>query len=148
MNGLRLLWSRVYAIPASCYPPVTPQVCPTDEPSGRGLPLGHRNIPATRALGEQRTRRIGLSAPRKARITLSQGPCEAEKNLRILTGLERAYGSEKAKSVLEQAISIFHASNPHAENNPELYELFENGQVDQALEMFGASWYIGRPKLE
>lgn len=79
---------------------------------------------------------------------LSQGPREAEKNLRILTGLERAYGSEKAKSVLEQAISIFHVANPHAENNPELYELFENGQVDQALEMFGANWVIGRPRID
>ena len=148
MNGLRLLWSRVYSIPASCYPPMTPQVCPTDEPSGRGLPLGHRSIPATRALGEQRTRRIGLSAPRKARITLAQGPHEAAKNIRILSGLERAYGSEKAKSVLEQASSIFHAVNPHAENSPELYELFENGQVDQALEMFGAQWVIGRPRIE
>jgi hypothetical protein len=93
-------------------------------------------------------RRIALSAPRKARITLSQGPREAEKNLRILSGLERAYGSEKAKSVLEQAISIFHVTNPLAENNPELYELFENGQVDQALEMFGANWVIGRPKID
>jgi len=64
-----------------------------------------------------------------------------------LTGLERAYGSEKAKSVLEQAISIFHVVNPYAENTPELYELFENGQVDQALEYFGASpWVIGRIK--
>jgi hypothetical protein len=102
--------------------------------AARARPLGHK------------TRRIALSAPRKARI--SQGPREAEKNLRILSGLERAYGSERAKSVLEQAITIFHASNPHAENMPELYELFENGQVDQALEMFGATpWVIGRVKV-
>jgi hypothetical protein len=70
------------------------------------------------------------------------------KNLRILQGLERAYGFEKAKSVLEQATSIFHVTNPNAENTPELYELFENGQVDQALEMFGANWVIGRVKLD
>jgi hypothetical protein len=65
-----------------------------------------------------------------------------------MQGLERAYGPDKAKSVLEQATSIFHVTNPHAENTPELYELFENGQVDQALEMFGANWVIGRPKIE
>jgi len=93
-------------------------------------------------------RRIGLSAPKKARITLSQGPREAAKNIRILSGLERAYGAEKAKSILEQAVSIFHVANPHAENNPELYELFENGQIDQALEMFGTSWVIGRPRID
>ena len=78
----------------------------------------------------------------------SQGPHEAAKNIRILSGLERAYGAERAKSVLEQAVSIFHVANPHAENTPEVYELFENGQIDQALEMFGANWVIGRPKIE
>jgi hypothetical protein len=153
LNGLRLLWSKVYSIPASCYPPVCqpvlsgldadPQVKSNREPDSLSL-KGECSNP--RHLGHK-TRRIALSAPRKARITLSQGPREAEKNFRILSGLERAYGSDRAKSVLEQAITIFHASNPHAENNPELYELFENGQVDQALEMFGASpWVIGRVK--
>ena len=143
LNGLRLLWSKVYSIPASCYPPVC-----LDEPLGRPfIPTpSASNAPSPRPLGHK-TRRIGLSTPKKARIMLGQGPQEAAKNLRIMSGLERAYGSEKAKSVLDQAISIFHVANPHAENSPEPYELFENGQIDQALEMFGASpWVIGRVK--
>ena len=140
MNGLRLLWARVYAIPASCYPPIeTEQIVK--------VPEATTSLTRNQGLAHTRPkRRIGLSAPKKARITLSQGPREAEKNIRILSGLERAYGSEKAKSVLEQAMSIFHVTNPHAENSPEPYELFENGQIDQALEMFGASWVIGRVK--
>ena len=85
--------------------------------------------------------------PRKAKIMLSQGPRESEKNARIIQGLERIYGVEKTRTVLEQAVTIFHVSNPQIENSPEVYELFEAGLIDEALECFGASWVIGRPRI-
>jgi len=75
-------------------------------------------------------------------------PHETEKNTRIIQGLERIYGVEKTRTILEQATAMYHVSNPQVQNEPEVYEMFENGQIDEALESFGASWVIGRPRIE
>jgi len=58
------------------------------------------------------------------------------------------FGADKMTAVLAQANTIFHVNNPLAETSPEPYELFENGQIDEALEMFGSSWNIGRPRID
>ena len=104
---------------------------------------------ATSGSAGRKARRIGVFGPAsQKRIRLSQGPRESEKNARIIQGLEKIYGVDKTRTVLEQAETIFHVSNPLVETNPETYELFENGQIDEALELFNATWVIGRPRLD
>lgn len=66
-------------------------------------------------------------------------------NNRIVSGLERIY-RENTPLILSQANEAYHYSNPAAESNPEVYELFENGQIDTALESLNLpGWVIGRP---
>jgi len=103
------------------------------------------------ATGRRRkARRIGVFGPatRKTSKSLIARPHETEKNTRIIQGLEKIYGVEKTRTVLEQALTMYHVSNPQIENSPEIYELEQSGYLDQALEFFGQSWVIGRPRLD
>ena len=104
---------------------------------------------ATSGSAGRKARRIGIFGPsqKRAKFTIPR-PQETEKNTRIIQGLEKIYGVDKTRTVLEQAETIFHVSNPLVETNPETYELFENGQIDEALELFNATWVIGRPRLD
>jgi hypothetical protein len=90
--------------------------------------------------------RIGVFGPKKTKFTIAR-PQETEKNLRIKNGLEAVYGIEKTRTVLEQASSYYHVSNPQSPTEPEVYELEQSGYLDQALEFFGQQWVIGRPRI-
>lgn len=69
-----------------------------------------------------------------------------EKNTRILSGLEKQFGSF-ADTIVSEAYSEFFSGEPISSNRPELYELEENGTLDQALTRLGKTWVIGRPRV-
>lgn len=73
------------------------------------------------------------------------GYSEEELNSRIVKGLRVQLNEENMDMAIDQAYSIFYSHNPQA-NRPELYELYENGDIDRALELMGKRWVIGRPK--
>jgi hypothetical protein len=113
----------------------------TGPPARQARPLGHK------------TRRIVLSTPRKAKVGIVQARNYRDSNTRIIQGLTRIYGEDKANAIIGQAQELFIQQNSRMQygelyvpNNPEVSELFENGQIDEALEMFGANWVIGRPR--
>jgi hypothetical protein len=94
----------------------------------------------TRSHARKRSRTTGGIVKR-----VKRSPEESVLNNRIMSGLERAYG-ERTPLILDQANAAFHYRNPQAETNPELYELMEGGQIDNALESLGLGiWAIGRP---
>src|SRR6267378_6105614 len=68
-------------------------------------------------------------------------------NESILKGLKTQFNQERIDSIIDQAFSIRMSQTPEA-NRPELYELYETGEIDKALELFGTRWVIGRPKLK
>lgn len=69
-------------------------------------------------------------------------------NTKVLQGLKAQFNPERTTAMVEQANTCFHYRNPHSPNSPELYELFESGFIDEALETLGfGRWAIGRPKL-
>jgi hypothetical protein len=67
-------------------------------------------------------------------------------NETVLKGLRTQFNPERVESIIDQAFSIRMLQTPEA-NRPELYELYETGEIDKALEMFGKRWVIGRPKI-
>jgi len=137
----RFLWAEIERLASS---PSNPEpVCRRD--AREGVPVMASSTGSER----RKARRIGIFGPsqKRAKFTIPR-PQETEKNTRIIQGLEKIYGVDKTRTVLEQAETIFHVSNPLVETNPETYELFENGQIDEALELFNATWVIGRPRLD
>ena len=73
------------------------------------------------------------------------GYSQDDLNKRIMDGLRTQFNQENTDMVIDQAFSIFYSHDPDR-NRPELYELYENGDVDRALEMMNKRWVIGRPK--
>lgn len=73
------------------------------------------------------------------------GYSEEELNQHIVKGLRVQLNEENTDLAIDQAYSVFYSHNPQA-NRPELYELYENGDIDRALELMGKRWVIGRPK--
>lgn len=68
-------------------------------------------------------------------------------NQSIVRGLRTQFNQEHTEHAIDQAFSIFYSKEPDA-NRPELYELYESGHIDTALEMFGKRWVIGRPRVK
>jgi hypothetical protein len=68
------------------------------------------------------------------------------KNDRILSAMRKQFPGEKLDAIIEQAFSVYYSRNGPEANRPELYELYENSDIDTAIEHFGARWVIGRPK--
>ncbi len=68
-------------------------------------------------------------------------------NETVLKGLRTQFNAERVESIIDQAFSIRMSQTPEA-NRPELYELYETGEIDKALELFGTRWVIGRPKVK
>jgi hypothetical protein len=64
----------------------------------------------------------------------------------ILKGLRNQFNQERIDSIIDQAFSIRMMKVPDS-NRPELYELYETGEIDEALRLFNVRWVIGRPKL-
>src|SRR5207249_1479030 len=69
-------------------------------------------------------------------------------NARIVEGLSKIYGNDRVQEILVQAQGSYYYRNPASQNTPEIYELFQNGDIDSGLEALGLhSWSIGRPKI-
>lgn len=73
------------------------------------------------------------------------GVSETERNESILRGLRSQFSQDNVDIAIDQAFSVFYSHNPDLPR-PELYELFETGLIDKALELMGKRWVIGRPK--
>ncbi|TMI42719.1 hypothetical protein E6H23_04375 [Candidatus Bathyarchaeota archaeon] len=73
------------------------------------------------------------------------GYSQAELNESIMKGLRYQFSQERVDAVIDQAFSIYYSHDPDR-NRPELYELYENGDIDRALEQFSVRWVLGRPK--
>ncbi len=71
---------------------------------------------------------------------------ENELNENIMKGLRAQFRSENVDTAIDQAFQVFYERMGSDSNRPELYELFENGDIDRALEHFGKRWVVGRPK--
>jgi hypothetical protein len=88
----------------------------------------------------------------KARIAKKIGkklfgirPSESELNEGILKGLRQQFNEQNTEIAIDQAFSVFYSHDPNMPR-PELYELYETGLIDKALELMGKRWVIGRPK--
>ncbi|SRR6266566_1447324 len=68
-------------------------------------------------------------------------------NETVLKGLRTQFNPERVENIIDQAFSIRMSQTPDA-NRPELYELYETGEIDKALELFGTRWVVGRPKVK
>jgi len=99
-----------------------------------------RPRPLSRAPGHSLTRKIGRSL--KHSIV---GYSQNELNESIVKGLRTQFSQERVEAVIDQAYATFYSHDPDR-NRPELYELYENGDIDRALESFSVRWVIGRPK--
>ena len=96
--------------------------------------------PLSRASGHSLTRKIARSL--KHSIV---GYSQNELNDGVLKGLRYQFMRDRVDSIIEQAFTIFFSRNSDA-NRPELYELYENGDIDRALEFFKVRWVVGRPR--
>jgi hypothetical protein len=67
-------------------------------------------------------------------------------NEAILKGLRHQFNQERIDSIIDQAFTIRQSKEPDS-NRPELYELYETGEIDEALRLFNVRWVIGRPKI-
>jgi hypothetical protein len=67
-------------------------------------------------------------------------------NSAIVKGLRNQFNTERVEAIIDQAFTIRQSQRPQ-ENRPELYELYETGEIDKATELFGSRWVIGRPKI-
>lgn len=67
-------------------------------------------------------------------------------NASVLKGLGNQFKPERVEAIVDQAFSLFYQRLGSDANRPELYELYENGDIDRALGMFNVRWVIGRPK--
>jgi hypothetical protein len=73
------------------------------------------------------------------------GYSESELNERILKGMRSQFNQDHVDIAIDQAYSVFYSKAPDLPR-PELYELYETGLIDKALELMGKRWVIGRPK--
>ena len=72
----------------------------------------------------------------------------ASLNARVLGPLGAMYPA-KTSDIVSQAENAFFYHNRKAETTPEIYELFEGGYLDEAIESLGLRrWSIGRPKTD
>jgi hypothetical protein len=70
---------------------------------------------------------------------------EEEKNEKIVKGLRYQFSQDRTDQIISQAYAIRMSKTPYA-NQPELYELYETGELDEASRMSGSCWVVGRPK--
>jgi len=72
-------------------------------------------------------------------------PSESELNEQIYKGLRTQFSEDHTNIAVDQACSVFYSHDPNLPR-PELYELYETGLIDKALELMGKRWVIGRPR--
>ena len=73
------------------------------------------------------------------------GYSQTELNESIWKGLRSQFNEERVNAIVDQAYTFRMLNDPY-QNQPELYEMFETGDIDRALEHFNIRWVIGRPK--
>jgi hypothetical protein len=100
--------------------------------------------PSTARIQQPRGRSIGNRIGRSLKHSLV-GYSESELNERILKGLRTQFNQEHVDIAIDQAYSVFYSRDQNLPR-PELYELYETGLIDKALELMGKRWVIGRPK--
>jgi hypothetical protein len=127
-QALRHLWTKAYQTPLE----------PILGGNRAGSSLEDLKLDQRVKLAEPKPRigkpRILIAKPKvlgPKKSTIALGPQESFKNSKVLDGLTKMFGADKMSAVLAQANTIFHVTNPN-----------------EALEMFGSNWNIGRPKLE
>jgi len=98
--------------------------------------------PSLRPQAHSFTRKIGRSL--KHSIV---GYSQDDLNQSILDGLRKQFSQERVDSIVTESFSEFFSHNPDL-NTPELYELYENSDIDRVLDRRGIRWVIGRPKLK
>lgn len=98
-------------------------------------------FPVARASGK-----IGRKIGHSLKISIA-GYSQNDLNSMIVKGLRKQFSQERVDTVLRGCFSEYGFRNPEA-NRPELYELYESGYVDRAVENTGTSWVTGRPKLK
>lgn len=114
--------------------------------SNRGLENRAR-IPASphsNLISSKGKYRLAKAIGRSLKHSLA-GYSQDELNEKIIRGLRTQFNQDNVDMIIDQAFTIRQSKDPNA-NRPELYELYETGEIDQALEMAGKRWVIGRPK--
>jgi hypothetical protein len=93
-------------------------------------------------------RSVKVSSPSAGRVVKGHAAeSESVMNARVLEGLSRIY-RDRLPEILVQAQGSYFYRNPSSTNQPEIYELFTNGDIDASLEALGLNaWHIGRPKI-
>jgi hypothetical protein len=103
-----------------------------------------RPIPQTRV--EIRQGKARLKTTKRFLKAITGIRSQDDLNEAVLKGLRTQFNPEKVESIIDQAFTIRMMKNPEA-NRPELYELYETGDIDLALEVFNTRWVVGRPKI-
>lgn len=68
----------------------------------------------------------------------------------IISGLKKQFPAERIDAIIDQAYTSFYQRIGPDANRPELYELYENGDIDRGLETLTdrpIRWVKGRPKI-
>lgn len=84
---------------------------------------------------------------RKTRAKVTGKLSETELNDEVFHGLRRQFNEERVNVIIEESFTEYHLHNPDL-NNPELYELYETGIIDNVLERRNIRWVLGRPKIK
>lgn len=100
--------------------------------------------PVDRAVGHA-TKSIGRKIGHSFKVSIA-GYSQDDLNNSVLKGLSAQFKPERVEQFVDLAFQEFGYRNPDA-NRPELYELFESGYLDRALENEHVRWVIGRPKI-
>lgn len=101
--------------------------------------------PVDRAVGHA-SKSIGRKIGHSLKVSLA-GYSQDDLNNSIVSGLRKQFNQERVDSILQGSFAEFGYRNPDA-NRPELYELYESGYVDRAVENTGSAWVTGRPKIK
>jgi hypothetical protein len=114
--------------------PRLPEIRPKIQPNPFDAKVGR----ATKSIG----RKIGHSL----KVSIA-GYSQDDLNSMVLNGLRKQFSEERANSFITEAFSEYFSHQPDA-NTPELYELYENGDLDRVLDRRSIRWVIGRPKIK
>ena len=129
-----------YALPAGLQ--ALPEIKPVPVEPVKPRPETERLIfPVARASGK-----VGKKIGKSFLKALALGQLsEDEQNEAILNGLRRQFSAERVDAIVTESFTDWYSHNPES-NTPELYELYENGNIDSTLDRRGLRWVVGRPR--
>lgn len=108
----------------------------------RRLALEERKQEASRLRGPSLKRRVGRSFVSSVTGHVSENVL----NDSVYRGMRQQFNEENVQAAIGQAYATFFARTGTDANRPELYELYENGDLDRGFQYFGKAWAFGRPK--